>query len=126
MASFSDKNLFAPEALQREVHQAVVEMIQRRRGGGAARAVHAVAKLIGIKERRVVQYLRDEVRHPPAWEFLTIRKRWQADQARWAADLNKQAEQIREKIVVARGTNDQKSMEVGVPVGRGNRATPLG
>lgn len=96
---FSDKSV--SDTFTQQSHLAIVDAITRRRDQGAAMAVHLVSRLYGLKERRVVQFLRNQVRRVPADEYFQIQEKRRVDLDLWAKNHDAQAAKIRELLGTA-------------------------
>ena len=97
-APTGDKPTHSAEGLSLEVHKYVVEAVQRRRVGGLKRAVTEVARFYGLGESRVMQYLRNKVRVPPAHEYLAIREKARLDFEAWARRSDAEAAELRRRL----------------------------
>lgn len=90
--------MYTAEAVHMQTQSWVHEAVQRRRTFGVKRAVSEVARLYGIGERRVISYLRGQVRHPPAHEFLNIQAKARADLEAWIRRSDAEAEAARTRL----------------------------
>ena len=96
--SARDKSMCSAQAISYEAHSYVLDAVQRRRGEGVKRAVAEVARRYGLGERRVVQYLRNQVKSPPAWELLTMRAKREEELRLWIIKSDAQAADARRKL----------------------------
>jgi hypothetical protein len=109
IAFFRSKSVATADELAAETHTAILDAIARRRDQGVKRAVDLVSRLYGMKPRRVVQYLRNEVRRPPADEYLRIKEKQRADLLAWAANHDAEAARIRASLSQLGNDNEFRS-----------------